>query len=126
MAKGLFASKQARPDIQPTITVLSTRVQELTEGDWKKLYHLMKYSNGTTDMVLTLTANDLHLVQWFVDVAYAVHPDFKSHTGWVMTFGNGAVQLSLIKQNLVTQSTCEVKLVGADDASTKVLWMKLF
>ena len=59
-------------------------------------------------------------------MAYAVHPDFKSHTGWIMTFGEGAVQSSSIKQKLVTQSTCEAKLVGADDVSTKILWTKLF
>ena len=77
-------------------------------------------------MVLTLSANDLHVVRWFVDVAYAVHPDFKSHTGWIITMGKGAIQSSSIKQKLVTQSTCESELVGADNASTKILWTKLF
>jgi len=101
VAKGLFASKRAHPDIQPTIAVLSRRVQEPIEGDWKKLYRLMKYVNRTKDMDLTLSRDDLHVVQWFVDVAYAVHPDFKSHTGWVMTFGKGAVQSGSIKQKLV-------------------------
>ena len=46
--------------------------------------------------------------------------------GWIMTMGKGAVQSSSIKQKLVTQSTCESELVGADDASTKILWTKLF
>ena len=77
VAKGLFASKRARPDIQPTIAVLSMRVQEPAEGDWKKLYQLMKYINGTTEINITLSGDDLHVVKWFVDVAYAVHPDFK-------------------------------------------------
>ena len=54
VAKGLFASKRARPDIQPTIAVLTTRVKEPTDGDWKKLLRLMKYLNGTQDMVLTV------------------------------------------------------------------------
>ena len=62
----------------------------------------------------------------FVDVAYAIHPDFKNHTGWVMIFGKGAAQSGSIKQKLVTRSTCEAKLVGADNASTKILWTKLF
>ena len=73
-----------------------------------------------------MLTNDLHVVQWFVDISYAEHPDFKSHTGWVMTMGNGAVQSSSIKQKLVTQSTCESELVGANNASTKILWTKLF
>ena len=77
VAKGLFASKRARPDIQPTIAVLTTRVKGPTDGDWEKLIRLMKYLNGTQDMVLTLAANDLHVVKWNVDMLYAVHPNFK-------------------------------------------------
>ena len=86
----------------------------------------MKYLNGTQNMMLTLAANDLHVVKWYVDVSYAVHPNFKSHTGWVMTMGQGAVQLGSSKQKLVTRSTCEAELVGADNASTKILWTKFF
>jgi hypothetical protein len=37
VAKGLFASTRARPDIQPTIAFLCTRVREPTEEDWNKL-----------------------------------------------------------------------------------------
>ena len=86
----------------------------------------MKYLNGTKEMVLTLAADDLHVVRWFVDVAYAVHPNFKSHLGWIMTMGKGAIQSGSTKQKLVTRSTCEAELVGADDASTKILWTKCF
>ena len=86
----------------------------------------MKYLNGTKEMVLTLAADDLHVVRWFVDVAYAVHPNFKSHSGWIMTMGKGAIQSGSTKQKLVTRSTCEAELVVADDASTKILWTKMF
>ena len=37
VAKGLFLCKRARPDIQPVIAVLSTRVKSPNESDWKKL-----------------------------------------------------------------------------------------
>ena len=46
VAKGLFACKRARPGIQTAIAVLSTRVQQPTTDDWKKLMRLMKYING--------------------------------------------------------------------------------
>ena len=35
VAKGLFLCKRSRPDIQPTIAVLSTWVNSLMESDWK-------------------------------------------------------------------------------------------
>ena len=37
VARGLFASKRARPDIQPGIAFLSTRVKQPDHDDWKKL-----------------------------------------------------------------------------------------
>ena len=37
VARGLFVCKWARPDIQPTIVVLCTRVKEPNESDWNKL-----------------------------------------------------------------------------------------
>ena len=37
VAKGLFVSKRARPNIQPVIAVLATRVREPTKSDWQKL-----------------------------------------------------------------------------------------
>jgi hypothetical protein len=47
VAKALFLCKRARPDIQPTIAVLCTRVKGPNEADWAKLVRLMKYLNGT-------------------------------------------------------------------------------
>ena len=43
-----------------------------------------------------------------------------------MTMGEGAIQSGSAKQKLVTRSSCEAELVGADDMATKILWTKLF
>ena len=73
------------------IAFLCTRVQQPNEEDWEKLIRLMKYVNGTRELVLTLSAEQLNIMKWFVDAAYAVHADFKSHTGMTMTMGQGAI-----------------------------------
>jgi hypothetical protein len=98
VAKGLFACKRARPDIHPTIATLCTRVRSPTTEDWAKLIRLLKYCNGTRKDKLILSADSLHVIKWYVDASFAVHPDFKSHTGGVMTFGGGAVQSLSRKQ----------------------------
>jgi hypothetical protein len=126
VAKGLFLCKRARPDIHPTIAVLCTRVKQPNESDWLKLIRLMKYLNGTRDDKLILSADKLNVVKWYVDTSFAVHPDFKSHTGGVLTLGRGALTSLSKKQKLNTQSSTEAELVGADDASTLILWTKLF
>lgn len=97
-----------------------------TQSDWEKLLHLMRYLNGTRSDVLTLAADSLSRVMWWVDASFAVHPDLRSHTGAVMSMGSGALVSMSKKQKLNTRSSTEAELVGADDAMTMVLWTKLF
>ncbi len=92
----------------------------------RKLLQLMKYRNGTRKDKLILSADNLHIVKWYVDAAFAVHPDFKSHTGAAMTYGKGAPITTSRKQKLNTRSSTEAELVGADDMATMILWTKLF
>ena len=106
--------------------MLCTRVKAPNKSDWDKLIRLLKFLNGTRDDALTLSADDLGVIKWYVDAAFAVHPDFKSHTGASMTFGRGAVQSLSRKQKLNTKSSTESELVGADDGSVLILWTKLF
>ena len=91
ITKGLFICKRARPDIHVTIAGLCTRVKELDVFDWSKLVWLMKYLNGTCKWKHTVSTGNLQVIKWYVDAAFAVHPNFKSHTGAAMTLGMGAV-----------------------------------
>ncbi len=87
---------------------------------------LLEYIKGTLKDVLTLKADDLHVIKWYVDASFAVHADFKSHTGASMTYGSGAPITMSRKQKLNTRSSTEAELVGADDAINLILWTRLF
>ena len=129
VAKGLFVCKRARPDIQPTVAVLCSRVQRPNEGDWQKLIRMLKYLNGTRNQVMTMSSDNLQVIKWYVDASFAVHPDFKSHTGGVMKWGDngrGTIIGMSRKQKLNTRSSTEAELVGVDDMATMILWTKLF
>jgi hypothetical protein len=126
VAKGLFLCKRARPDVQQTISVLCTRVRDPNQADWEKLMRVMKYLNGTKGENLTLSADNLRVVKWYIDASFVVHPDFKSHTGAILTLGKGAMQSITRKQKMNVQSSTEGELVAVDDAATMILWTKLF
>jgi hypothetical protein len=126
VAKRLFLCKRARPDIQQAILVLCTRVKDLNQTDWEKLMRVMKYLNGTRNEYLTLSADNLRVVKWYVDASFATHPDFKSHTGAVMMLGKGAMQSIARKQRMNVRSSMKGELVAVDDAATMILWTKLF
>ena len=126
VAKNLFLSKRARVDLGTTVTLLTSRVQKPNESDWLKLVRLMLYIKSTPNWHLTLSADNLTTVKWFIDASFAVHPDFKSHTGATMTMGEGAMQTLSRKQKLNSRSSTEAELIAVDDAITQVLWTRLF
>ena len=126
VAKGLFVSKRARIDIHPTVSVLATRVRKPNESDWKKLVRLIRYLHSTKGWHKTLRADSLKIIKHYVDASFAVHPDFRSHTGSTMTMGDGAMLVKSSKQKLNSRSSTEAELIGVDDAITMILWTKLF
>jgi len=126
IAKNIFLSKRARTDIGTAVAVLSSRVQKPNQSDWLKLVRMMLYLKCTLKWHLTLSAENLAIVKWFIDAAFAVHPDLKSHTGATMTMGEGAMQTLSRKQKLNSRSSTEAELIGVDDAITQVLWTRLF
>jgi hypothetical protein len=126
VAKGLFLCKRARPDIQPAIALLATRVQSPNEQDWSKLLKLLAYLNYTSEEVLILQIDNSHCIKWYVDAAFAVHHDKKSHTGANMTLGNGSIYSTSPKQKVNTRSSTEAELVSLDDVISKILWVKRF
>ena len=73
----------------------------------KKLVRMIKYLNGTNKKYLTLNSDDLKVVKWYVDASLAVCPDFKSHTGAIVTMGQAAMQSVSRKQKIKTRSSTE-------------------
>ena len=126
VAKLLFLSKRARPDIQIAIAFLCTRVKKPDYDDWKKLGRVMKYLRGSKDLVLTLEADNMNVIKWWADGAFAVHDDCKSHTGGIMKIGDGAAYATSRKQKLNTRSSTEAELVAVDDVIGQVIWTRNF
>jgi hypothetical protein len=86
----------------------------------------MAFLKETQDDVLTLELGNEQKIEWFVDAAFAVHPDFKGHTGAVSTLGRGAITSVSTKQKANARSSTEAELLGIDDVISKVLWAKRF
>ena len=105
---------------------LTTRVQSPDIDHWRKLGRCLPYLKDTKDLPLTLEANNMSIINWWVDASFAVHHDFRSHTGVSMSLGKGcAINLSS-KQKINTWSSTEAELFGVDDAMALIIWVKLF
>jgi hypothetical protein len=126
VAKLLFLSKRARPDIQQAVAFLTTRVLSPDNDDYKKLGRIVRYLRTYPNLPLTLEADDTHIIKWWIDASFAVHTDMKSHTGATMTMGKGSIYSSSTRQKLNTKSSTEAELVAVDDAMPMVLWTRYF
>jgi hypothetical protein len=124
--KGMFLCKRGRQDIQPGIAFLATRTTEPTEKDWAKLIKLLVFLKRTKDDVASMKADDTQTIKWCVDASFAVHKDFKSHTGATMTMGEGVLCSISTKQKVMSRSSTEAELIAVDDVISKIMWSKLF
>ncbi len=115
VAKTLYVSKRAKPNVSTAIAFLTTRVRAPGINDWRKLSHLMEYLRVDRLHPLILSANGSGVLMWYVDASFAVHPNMLSHTGGGLTMGRGFPIVSSTKQKLNTQSSTESELVGVDD-----------
>ena len=75
---------------------------------------------------MTLEADSLHKLTTWVDAAYAVHPDMRSHTGGAMSMGTGAFICKSTKQKLNTKSSTKAKVVGARNFLPATIWARMF
>jgi hypothetical protein len=126
VAKLLYVCLRSRLDTSLAVAFLTTRVSKSTEQDWLKLKRLLRYLNGTLDMPRIIGADSLTAFKTWVDAAYAVHDDMKSHTGGVMSFGHGAINAKSLKQKLNVKSSTEAEVVGASDYLPWVIWVVKF
>ena len=91
VTKLIFLCKRSWPDILTGVTFLTTRAREPNEDDDNKLSRILKYISGKRDLVLTLESDGTSTVKWWLDVAFAVNHDMKSHTDVMMLIGRGVL-----------------------------------
>ena len=62
----------------------------------------------------------------FIDSAYAVHDNLRSHTGGLMSFGIGAVHARSKSSKINVKSSTESELVSTSKYLPHNLWMRHF
>jgi hypothetical protein len=87
--KLMFLAQRARPDILTPVVFLSSRCNKCTAEDQTKLDRVLMYLNSAPDLKMTLCAAGELRVYAYVDASFAVHQDMKSHTGAIISLGQG-------------------------------------
>jgi hypothetical protein len=97
VARILFVVKRIRMDALIVPSSLCTRVTKATEEDLSKLKRLMGYFKMTKGQKLFVHVTQECGMQIcaFVDAAFVLHHDSKSHSGVIITVGEAVVYVSM-------------------------------
>jgi hypothetical protein len=112
VAKLLFMAKRARPDLLTVVSFLCTRVQGVTQQDMEKLCRVLGYVKAAQSQVMLLRVQTTQNIRAYVDAAFALHSDSKSHTGVMVYVGETLVYVSSKKQKCMSKSLTEAELIG--------------
>jgi len=126
VAKCVYIWKRCHPDWGVAMSFLTKRVKAPDLDDWRKLVHLMDYVRADGDRPLILSADDSGNLTWYVDAAFAVHANGRSHTGGGLHMKKGFAISICSGQKLTTRSSTEAETVGVDDCMSLILWARLF
>lgn len=83
--------------------------------DQQKLLRLLGYLQATAGKKLLLRPAGVFRVEAYVDAAFAIHGDSKSHTGIAVFVGGALVYAALRKQKCMTKSPTKSELVALTD-----------
>jgi hypothetical protein len=125
-AKLLYVATRARMDILLAVGFLATRVSKSTVEDYEKLKRVLEYIKGTMDIEYTLGGTNLTTMRTWIDASFAVHPDMKSHTGGLISYGRGGVGCKSTKQKMTLMSSTHAELAGVSDYLPNTVWATRF
>ncbi|RVX08120.1 Copia protein [Vitis vinifera] len=94
---------------------------------WKAAKKVLRYLEGTKDLMLTYQRTSLLDVVGFCDADFAgCIDDKKSTTGYIFMMAGGAVSWKSVKQTLTASSTMEAEYVACYEACCHAMWMRNF
>ena len=121
-----YLALMTRPDMSFALSVLASKCQSPTKGDYRKVKHLFKFAMGTAHIGLQFQSDDDFQLHVWADASYASREDARSQNGYCMSLGatNAAFYSKSSKQQLVTLSSTESEYVAMFHASTEVVFLR--
>ena len=121
-----FVGYCSRTNLKTALYLLTTRVHNPDEDDYKKLVHTILYIRATRGMEITLEAESMNSMQWCINATYSVHPDFKGHSRGMILLGKGVSASKLINHKINLKSSTESETIGVDNRIPGILWTLWF
>ena len=114
----MYAMVATRPDLAYVVGVVSRYMSNPGKKHWEAVKHILRYLKGTTDAQLTFGLTTSAEVEGYTDSDYAGNTDNrKSTSGYIFTYGGGAISWRSKLQECTALSTTEAEYIAAKEAN---------
>lgn len=122
----MYAMLCTRPDICFALGMVSRYQSNTGREHLTAVKHLLKYLKRTGNYMLIYQAESLIPIG-YTDSNFQSDDDVrKSTSGFVFTFGGGAISWKSVKESCIAYSFMEAKYVAAFEATKEVFWLRNF
>jgi len=121
----MFIARFTRPDVLFLVSFLATRCKNPTVSDWKKAIRILGYLSGTRNEGLIYKADIKFTPAICADASHHLYPEGHGQQGFFITNGSAPVGQRSSKIKMITRSSSESELCGAEEAATYAVWYKM-
>ena len=123
----MYAQVCTSPYIAFVVGMLGRYLSDPGQSQWKETKNVLRYLQGTKDLMLTYRHTDTLKVVGFSAFDYAsCVDDKKSIVGYIFMMVEGAVLWKSVKQTLTASSTTEVEYVVCNETTCRAIWLQNF
>ena len=127
MGSLMHAQVYTRPNIAFVVDVLGTYLNDPGQNHWKTAKKVLRYLQGTKDLMLTYRHTDTLEVVGFSDSDYACCVGDKKFTSsYIFMMVEGVVSWKSVKQTLTASSITEAEYVACYEPTCHAIWLRNF
>ena len=120
----MYAMVATQPDLAYSIGIVSWYMSNPGRKHWEAIKHILRYLRGTKDAWLTFESNNSTEVEGYTDSNYVGNTDNqKSTSGYVFTYGGGAISWRSKLQECTVLSTIEVGYITKSNTAKEAVWL---
>ena len=108
----MYAMLCTRPDIYFVVGMVSRYQSAPSEEHWIAVKHILKYLKRTRDYMLVYQSESLEPIGYTDSDFQSDIDSRKSTSGYVFTFGGGAISWRSVKQSSIADSTMVVEYIA--------------
>ena len=121
----MSVARLTRPDVLFVVSFLATTCKNPRQSDWKKALRILCYLSGTRNEGLVYQADVPFSLAICADASHHLYPEGLGQEGFFITNGSAPVGQRSSKIKMITRSSSESELCGAEEAATYAVWYKL-